>query len=233
MRFKSSHIVLGTINFHHLLQVWYCTNVFTSYKAIKKRVESPVSDHLTEVVACKREVSLIAIWLTEEPIGILVRWSLMRGGRSGRLHCKIITHKNSITITVPLAHVACFYTQQKYSFSKYSWFVLQIPIIRTTWPLANWDSCFPNNSTKNVEWTDARKAVPQVPSFASTQMVLVELSQTQDYKLTMMLSCACPLGNFSFTEDENKIQISGPFAEKLLSRRFARVACCKESWEIK
>ena len=149
----------------------------------------------------------------------------MRGGRSGRLHCKIITHKNSITITVPLAHVACFYTQQKYSFSKYSWFVLQIPIIRTTWPLANWDSCFPNNSTKNVEWTDARKAVPQVPSFASTQMVLVELSQTQDYKLTMMLSCACPLGNFSFTEDENKIQISGPFAETRSSLASLKALC--------
>ena len=33
-----------------------------------------------------REVSLIAIWLMEEPIGILVWWSLKRGGRSG-FHC--------------------------------------------------------------------------------------------------------------------------------------------------
>ena len=35
---------------------------------------SGLGDHL-------REVSLIAIWLMEEPIGILVRWSLKRGGR--------------------------------------------------------------------------------------------------------------------------------------------------------
>ena len=31
-----------------------------------------------------QEVSLIA---TEEPVGILVRWSLTRGGCSGRFHC--------------------------------------------------------------------------------------------------------------------------------------------------
>ena len=37
-----------------------------------------------------REVSLIAIWLTEEPIGILVRWSLKRDGRSGSFHCRLI-----------------------------------------------------------------------------------------------------------------------------------------------
>ena len=35
-----------------------------------------------------REVSLIAIWLTKGSIGILVRWSLKRGGRLRRFHCK-------------------------------------------------------------------------------------------------------------------------------------------------
>ena len=34
-----------------------------------------------------REVSLMAIWLTEEPIGILVSWLLTGGGRSGRFRC--------------------------------------------------------------------------------------------------------------------------------------------------
>ena len=37
---------------------------------------------------CLREVSLIAIWLTEGSIGILVRCSLKRGGRLRRFHCK-------------------------------------------------------------------------------------------------------------------------------------------------
>ena len=46
---------------------------------------SGLDGRLREVVAqgggCLQEVSLLAIWLTEEPIEILVRWSLKRGGR--------------------------------------------------------------------------------------------------------------------------------------------------------
>ena len=47
-----------------------------------------------------QEVSLIVISLTEEPIGILVRWSLKRGGRlqegdrSGRLNCTFFSLEN-------------------------------------------------------------------------------------------------------------------------------------------
>ena len=41
----------------------------------------------------------------------------------------------------------------------------------------------------------------------------------------MMLSCACPLGNFSFTEDEYKIQISGPFAETRSSLASLKALC--------
>ena len=66
-------------------------------------VEPSISDHMSGLGGRRREVSLIAIWMTEEAVDSLVRWSLIiSDDRSGRFHLDI-NHCLSVCLSVCLS----------------------------------------------------------------------------------------------------------------------------------